>query len=136
MMKFHRKKLLSTFLICPAVTVVLLLSFFVPPARSTTHVVLKKIEIKELPRFIRLRFLFKKNFPDKIGSYQRGKALTLLFRGTTNGLSHNVVHAKSKGIIKDIRILRYKRGMRVVINLKDPNIEFVRYQRRSRPRSL
>ena len=133
MMKFHRKKLLSTFLICPAVTVVLLLSFFVPPARATTHVVLKKIEIKELPRFIRLRFLFKKNFPDKIGSYQRGKALTLLFRGTTNGLSHNVVHAKSKGIIKDIRILRYKRGMRVVINLKDPNIEFVRYQRRSPP---
>ena len=132
-MKLPKKKPSFLFLTCTAVMAFLFLYFFVPPARSTTHVVLKKIEIKEMPRFIRLRFLFKKNFPDKIGSYQRGKALTLLFRGTTNGLSKNVIHVKSKGIVRDIRILRYKRGMRIVINLKDPNVEFVRYQRRSPP---
>jgi TolA-binding protein len=105
---------------------------FTPPAWATTRVILKNIQIKDVSKFIRIRFLFKKNFPDKLGSYQHGKALTLLFRGTHNGLSKNVIEINSN-IVKDIHILRYKRGMRVVLNLTDPNVEFVRYQRHSPP---
>ncbi len=102
-------------------------------AGATPRVILKRIEIRDLRKFTRIRFLFKKNFPEKLGSYQRGKALTLLFRGTHNGLPRKIIPVKSNGVVKDIRILRYNRGMRVVINLKDPDIEFVRYQMKSPP---
>ncbi|RTZ93791.1 MAG: hypothetical protein DSY91_01420, partial [Deltaproteobacteria bacterium] len=111
--------------------------FFLVMATSTSwatpRVILKNIQIKDVSKFVRIRFLFKKNFPEKLGNYQRGKKLTLLFRGTYNGLSKKVITVKKNSIVKDIRLLRYNRGMRVVINLKDPNIEFVRYQRRSPP---
>lgn len=101
-------------------------------AYAAAHAILAGIVINDTSKFVRLRFLFKGGVPHQSGAILNGKTLILLFPGTRVGNLKKQLSGPN-GLVKGIHVSGLPKGIKVKIHLKSPNVEYVKYQRRTPP---
>ncbi len=94
--------------------------------------ILKGIKVGTTASFVRIRFLFKNAVPRRTGSYWKGTSLVLLFPGARKGMKKKRLKV-GKGVVKDLVIYAFPKGIKVVMNLRVRRPEYVKYQRRTPP---
>lgn len=105
-----------------------------PPARAyaAAHAILTRIVVNDTSKFVRLRFLFKGGAPHQSGAILNRKTLILLFPGARVGNLKKQLPGPN-GLVKGIHVSGLPKGIKVKIHLKSPNVEYVKYQRRTPP---
>ena len=101
-------------------------------AAAAPYPVLRKVEIVNASKFLRFRFLFGGKLPTRTGAYIKERKLILLFAGARNTMPKNIIPVKG-GVATNIAIRSLPKGLKVVINLKTPRVEYVKYQRKTPP---